>query len=361
MEKPPILFALPADAPIARCLDCGYVIEGLPEPVCPECGRPFDSRNPASFTTKPPLRRWRLWFPGLLTAFTVGMLTTIYMLSINSTGWAVWFAPSAAAGCILGYRVQSRWYFFTALVILLAAAIPMALATMHILGAFCGAVLVGIAIGPMTIGVVVGTVVRLILKATKFSQGAHLPVLAVFTITPLAFYHAVPPVRHAPEIVRTARTIAAPTAIVFDRLVFYEEVQHEPPWLLRLALPKPQGATGRMDRVGEIRRCLYDTGHITKQVTEVQRPKRIAFTVIEQNIHFERDVALRGGDFTLTPLGPDHTQLSLTTEYEPLLSPRWLWRPMETVVIRTLHDHVLEGVARECPIDAPARLAEATP
>ena len=29
-----------------RCFGCGYILDGLPEPVCPECGRPFDPIQP---------------------------------------------------------------------------------------------------------------------------------------------------------------------------------------------------------------------------------------------------------------------------------------------------------------------------
>jgi hypothetical protein len=34
-----------------RCLGCGYILDGLPEPRCPECGRPFDPADPATFFT----------------------------------------------------------------------------------------------------------------------------------------------------------------------------------------------------------------------------------------------------------------------------------------------------------------------
>jgi hypothetical protein len=33
-----------------RCLGCGYILEHLPEPRCPECGREFDPGNPKTFT-----------------------------------------------------------------------------------------------------------------------------------------------------------------------------------------------------------------------------------------------------------------------------------------------------------------------
>jgi hypothetical protein len=33
-----------------RCLGCGYILEHLPQPRCPECGRAFDPRDPKTFT-----------------------------------------------------------------------------------------------------------------------------------------------------------------------------------------------------------------------------------------------------------------------------------------------------------------------
>jgi len=33
----------------ARCLNCRYLLRGLPEPRCPECGHPFDPNDPDSY------------------------------------------------------------------------------------------------------------------------------------------------------------------------------------------------------------------------------------------------------------------------------------------------------------------------
>ena len=33
------------------CLDCGYVLNGVPDAGCPECGRSFSLRDPSSWTT----------------------------------------------------------------------------------------------------------------------------------------------------------------------------------------------------------------------------------------------------------------------------------------------------------------------
>jgi len=36
-----------------RCLGCGYILENLPEPRCPECGRSFDPGDPTTFRGAP--------------------------------------------------------------------------------------------------------------------------------------------------------------------------------------------------------------------------------------------------------------------------------------------------------------------
>jgi len=45
----PIESALPADA---GCLGCGYALQGLVEPACPECGRGFDPADKSTFSRR---------------------------------------------------------------------------------------------------------------------------------------------------------------------------------------------------------------------------------------------------------------------------------------------------------------------
>ncbi len=45
----------------ARCLKCGYLLRGLPTPVCPECGRTFEPADPATYDIRPPGRRRKKW------------------------------------------------------------------------------------------------------------------------------------------------------------------------------------------------------------------------------------------------------------------------------------------------------------
>ncbi len=45
-----------------RCLGCDYVLDGLVESRCPECGRSFDPQDPCTFYTGSRLEKWvRRW------------------------------------------------------------------------------------------------------------------------------------------------------------------------------------------------------------------------------------------------------------------------------------------------------------
>lgn len=59
-------------SPEARCLTCGYLLRGLPEPVCPECAREFDPADPTTYDADPPGRRRRRWL--IRGAVAVAML-----------------------------------------------------------------------------------------------------------------------------------------------------------------------------------------------------------------------------------------------------------------------------------------------
>jgi len=52
--------------PHKRCLDCGYILAGLPENRCPECGRGFDPHDSGTYLTR--VRDGRPYFVAALIA-----------------------------------------------------------------------------------------------------------------------------------------------------------------------------------------------------------------------------------------------------------------------------------------------------
>ena len=64
-------------------MNCGYMLRGLPEPVCPECGRAFDPADPTTYRC-----------PRVSTGFR---LTPLQLASI---GLAVYIGCLVAIGCL---------------------------------------------------------------------------------------------------------------------------------------------------------------------------------------------------------------------------------------------------------------------
>ena len=71
--------------PTMYCRGCGYVLDGLSDPRCPECGRSFDLADRRTYRTRP--RKW--WLRPL---WRVGSRTAVVLLILVAAagGWLHW-------------------------------------------------------------------------------------------------------------------------------------------------------------------------------------------------------------------------------------------------------------------------------
>jgi hypothetical protein len=345
MDEPPP--PTDSDRP-ARCIDCYYVLEGLDRSRCPECGRGFDLNDPTSFTYRLPMTRWRLWLPGVATALVAALLTVVLLASTLGPPWGLWawFALPVATGAIAGYRLPR---LSKAVLIFVGATLLFGLlaetAVVGMAGFYCIMILAVIFIAPILAGVVVGYGMRMYLKTFRYPQGEYLPILLIAAV-PIGVALIERPKVYPLEQATTTTVIAAPASDCWDTIMFYEEVRHPPPWILRIGLARPVTTSGSSHTVGDEKTCIYNKGRITKRVTAVEENRRLDFIITEQHIGYERDVRLTGGSFIFEPLDAESTRVTLVTEYEPLLRPRFAWRWGERWAIHTLHGHVLEGMRR---------------
>jgi hypothetical protein len=325
------------------------VLEGIESAVCPECARRFDPADPGTFSTKAPFVGWIFWLPAFALAVAGGLVTiAVLVFGMGQWGWAVWVAVPFAAGSVLGYRYRSQWFILPLLGLAMIAMLTFGLMTLQLAGVFCGIALAGVFLGPTLAGLILGALLRFLLKHSAFPQRSHLPVLFLFLL-PYGVAAVERAVKRVPavESVVTSRRLDADPASCFASLLFYEDVTHEPPWILRVGLARPLHATGSIGSVGDVRTCVYNKGRLVKRVTDVQVGRLLAFEVIEQSIGYERDVRLRGGSFAFEPAEGGGTLVTLTTTYEALLVPRWCWRPFERLAAHTMHGYVLEGIDHE--------------
>jgi hypothetical protein len=146
--------------------------------------------------------------------------------------------------------------------------------------------------------------------------------------------------------IATRMTFAASAEEVWNRLMFYEQIDQRPPAYLRMLLPVPIRTVGRKSHVGDQARCLYEGGHLIKRVTQVEPGRLYAFQIVEQMLAVGGGMRLSGGEYTLDERASDRTEVQLTTHYASRKWPRWLWEPMEATVCHAFHRHILGAMRR---------------
>jgi hypothetical protein len=139
---------------------------------------------------------------------------------------------------------------------------------------------------------------------------------------------------------------------VWNHLLFYEEVPGPPPLLLRALLPHPVRTEGVKDRVGSSVRCVYRAGDLVKRITKVEPPHLLQFEVIEQRLGIENCILTLGGSYEIHVCGPA-TKVTVITNYQAYLRPRYLLRPLEAFFVSQLHRHILRAVRIAVPPTDP--------
>lgn len=146
------------------------------------------------------------------------------------------------------------------------------------------------------------------------------------------------------DSVVTHAWIGATPEEAWRRIVFFEDVPHAPPLLLRLFLPVPLRTSKPALAVGALVQCSYSSGgRLMKRITEVQSPSLVRFEVTEQRLGIEACATTVGGSYEIR----SHlagSEIALTTTYRGHLRPRWLWRYPERRLAHALHRHILRGM-----------------
>lgn len=145
------------------------------------------------------------------------------------------------------------------------------------------------------------------------------------------------------DVVTTTAVFDAPPDAVWETMLFYEEVPHRPPLLLRLFLPSPVKTQANGKHVGTVVECIYSTGGLSKRITVLERPRLLCFEVLEQRLGAERCMTTVEGSYEFRTHGRG-TEVALTTRYHGHLRPRRLWRHVERMLAHDLHRHILAGM-----------------
>ena len=340
-----------SSAPPRFCRRCGAKLPIVAnEWRCPQCGLQFDPARADTTTDQPGASRWKFWLPGFLAAVAAGTISYAVCLQGGEMGLALFVAVPVSFGALLGYATHVQTWAYAALGVITVCSVGLALVSLNCAGFFCGFTLGLIFLIPMFFGLICGVILRVVLITSGWDHRWYFRwyiwlIVALPYLGQLAEMNI--PHRREIAVVQTGLTVNATPEEAWKAIMLYEDVEHAPPWLLRLALPRPVRSEGNKEREGEIVRCFYERGRLTKRISKVEKNRRLTFEVVEQHLHFERDLALKDGSFEITPLGPGQSRITLTTRYQRKLTPAFVWEPIERQVIHTLHGHVLEGMRRK--------------
>jgi hypothetical protein len=347
--------AVPAETkPTMYCRRCSVDLPAVSGPSsCPACSLQFDPARPETFATHRGSSRWKFWLPGFLMAVTVGTLSYAGCLQSGEMGWALFVAVPVSFGAILGYACRVQTWAYACLGILAISAVVLTLVSMHWAGIFCGFTLGVVFLVPTFFGLMFGVLLRTILIAWRWDHAWYFRwYVWLIAASPLVLQQieSAFPRRQEIAVVETSLTVDATPEEAWNAIMFYEEVEHSPPWLLHLALPKPIRSVGNKQKEGEVVRCFYDAGTISKRISRLEKHRRLAFEVVKADIRSENYTHLKDGSFEIEPLGDSQSRITLTTRYERKLRPGFFWEPIERKVIHTLHGHVLEGMRRKAEV-----------
>ena len=337
---------------VPYCRRCGGQLVKLDQPaICPFCGLQYDPARAETYATHRSSSRWKFWLPGFLLSVLVGTLTYAGCMQVGGKmGWSLFIAVPICLGAILGYACRVQTWAFAVLGILAIASVVFALISMELAGIFCGFTLGILFLVPTFLGVLCGVILRMFLIAGNWDHAWYFRwYVWLIAALPLIGQQLEDrfPRRTEIAVIKTGLTIEATPQEAWNAIMFYEDVEHSPPWLLHLALPQPIRSEGNKQKEGEVVTCFYNCGEIKKRISKVDAPRQLAFDVIDIQMRSENYAKLQDGRFEIEPVGEKQSRITLTTRFERKLHPSFFWEPIEHKVIHTLHGHVLEGMRRK--------------
>ena len=337
---------------VPYCRRCGGQLVKLDQPaICPFCGLQYDPARAETYATHRSSSRWKFWLPGFLLSVLVGTLTYAGCMQVGGEmGWSLFIAVPICLGAILGYACRVQTWAFAVLGILAIASVVFALISMELAGIFCGFTLGILFLVPTFLGVLCGVILRMFLIAGNWDHAWYFRwYVWLIAALPLIGQQMEDrfPRRTEIAVIKTGLTIEATPQEAWNAIMFYEDVEHAPPWLLHLALPQPIRSEGNKQKEGEVVTCFYNCGEIKKRISKVDAPRQLAFDVIDIQMRSENYAKLQDGRFEIEPVGEKQSRITLTTRFERKLHPSFFWEPIEHKVIHTLHGHVLEGMRRK--------------
>mgnify|MGYP005995809903 FL=1 len=161
--------------------------------------------------------------------------------------------------------------------------------------------------------------------------------------------------------VRTRVIINSNIENVWENVVTFDKIDKPTDWIFKTGISYPTDATIKGTGVGAIRYCNFTTGSFVEPITTWNEPNLLQFDVKEQPIpmnefnpfweihppHLDGYFKSYKGQFKLTKLGENKTELEGTTWYKVDITPEIYWKIWSNFIIHRIHKRVLNHIKTE--------------
>ena len=161
--------------------------------------------------------------------------------------------------------------------------------------------------------------------------------------------------------VRTTVIVNSNIESVWKNVVTFEKIEEPTDWIFKTGISYPTDATIKGTGVGAIRYCNFTTGSFIEPITTWNEPNLLQFDVKEQPIpmnefnpfweihppHLDGYFKSYKGQFKLTKIGENKTELEGTTWYKVDITPEIYWKTWSDFIIHRIHKRVLNHIKIE--------------
>jgi hypothetical protein len=300
---------------------------------------------------------------GIVSAALAVVFCTLAVYWFRDYGWSLMVGLPFTVGLISvllhGYH-RRRGFWSCLLASWLATVITgLALVAVRIEGVVCLIFLLPIALIFSTFGGIVGYFIQVDRWMNQNTLGSMLVVLVTLPLLMGAEHHI--QLKAPLYSVTTKIVIDAPPDVVWRHVVTFRQLP-EPtePWF-KMGIAYPQRAIIYGKGVGAIRHCIFSTGPFIEPITIWDESRLLKFSVAKQPPpmkefsffedfkppHLENYLVSKGGQFLLTPLGNNQTEVAGTTWYYHKAWPQRYWKLWSDAIIHNIHERVLKTIKQD--------------
>jgi hypothetical protein len=160
--------------------------------------------------------------------------------------------------------------------------------------------------------------------------------------------------------VRTKIIVNAPIEKVWTNVVTFDKINEPIDWIFKTGISYPTNATIVGQGVGAIRYCNFTTGSFVEPITTWNEPNLLQFDVREQPIpmnelnpfwevhppHLDGYFKSYKGQFKLTKINDNQTELEGTTWYKVDINPELYWKAWSDFIVHRIHKRVLNHIKK---------------